>query len=140
MCTTLEQTGFIHDGPDVYVGVNLAQAGYTPANRIARLEWSTGIETLPEGTEAALRASPNPMTTGTHLSFQSIGPSPIHLEIYDTAGRLVRLQDLGTLPPGAHVYLWDGRDGSSAAVTSGVYFVRLQSIELQASARWLLVR
>ena len=83
---------------------------------------------------------PNPFDSHTMVCFQSPGLSNMTLTIYDTAGRLVRTKDLGTLPVGAHPLYWDGRDGNGSALASGVYFVRLSSAEQQASTRVVLIR
>lgn len=103
------------NGSDVYAGGWFTQAGGSPANRIAC--WvgdSTGTESpmsdVIPGTNLNLRASPNPMETGTTISFESIGLSPLTLEIYDAAGHLVRTEDLGTLPTGSQARYWDGLD------------------------------
>jgi len=128
-------------GSDVYVGGHFTQAGGYSASRIARwVSGPTGIEPPIEGLAQVLHASPNPMTAGTNLSFQSTGLAPLTLSVYDTSGRLVRTQDLGTLPIGSQNHYWDGRDGNGTALASGVYSVRLSSEEFQASTRVVLVR
>jgi hypothetical protein len=132
-------------GPDVYVGGDFTQAGGNSSYRIAR--WVTDpVGTQPPmgevfpGESPSLWASPNPLTEGTNLSFQSLGPSPLTLEIYDTAGRPVKTHNLGALPVGSHSHYWDGRDGNGSPLVSGVYFVRLSSLEQQTSTRVVLVR
>jgi hypothetical protein len=131
-------------GSDVYVGGELKQAGGSPANYIARWVEDVGIESptweVISNEPQLLFASPNPTATGTNLSFQSLDTSPLTLSIYDTAGRLVRTQDLGSLPIGSYSHYWDGRDGNGSTLASGVYFVRLFSAEQRASARVVLVR
>jgi hypothetical protein len=128
-------------GSDVFMGGLFTIAGGNPANYIACWdELATTIEPHSEEQPPALQASPNPMMAGTSLSFQSIGASPLALDVYDNSGRLVRSQELGTLPAGFHTHYWDGRDGSGSALASGVYFVRLSSTEQQASTRVVLIR
>ncbi len=130
---------------DVFAGGDFTQAGGNPANNIACwVPEPTGTEppmaeVFPSG-RSLLQASPNPLTDGTNLSFQSISASPLTLFIYDTTGRLVRTQDLGTLPDGSHSHYWDGNDGNGSSLASGVYFVRLSSTEQQASTRVVLIR
>ena len=124
----------------VYAGGWFSIAGGNPANNIARWDPNTGIETTPGVITGILHASPNPTSTGTELLFQSIGLSPMKLEIYDAAGRLVRAQDLGTLPAGSQAHYWDGLDGNGHALAQGVYFLKLSSDELQASTRVVLVK
>ena len=84
---------------DVYVGGLFTQAGGVTVNNIARWAPYTGIEPPPGDVSTSLNAAPNPTTAGTDLSFQSTGLSPLTLEIYNTSGRLVWMQALGTLPP-----------------------------------------
>ncbi|HOF67527.1 MAG TPA: FlgD immunoglobulin-like domain containing protein [Candidatus Fermentibacter daniensis] len=128
-------------GSDVYVGGQFTQAGGSPASRIAR--WrdpDVGIDATPEVITGILHASPNPTASGVELSFRSIGLSPLTLEIYDASGRLVRTQDLGTLPAGSQAHYWNGQGGNGQALAQGVYFVRLSSAELEASTRVVLLR
>jgi hypothetical protein len=132
-------------GSDVYAGGFLTQAGGNPAWKIARWEEDpTG--TMSSMTEAVpnvniiLHASPNPMTTGTSFSFQSTSVSPLSLSIYDTSGRLVRTETLGAIPIGSHTHYWDGSDRYGSPLASGVYLVRLSSVEQQASTRVVIVR
>lgn len=132
-------------GSDVYVGGFLTQAGGNPAWKIARwVEDPTGttspmVEAVPNA-NLMLNASPNPMTSGTNLSFQSTSVSPLTLSIYNTAGRLVRTENLGAMPIGSHTNQWDGRDGNGSPLAPGVYFVRLFSAEQQAFTRVVLVK
>ena len=128
-------------GSDVYVGGEFTEAGGSPANYIAR--WrdpEVGIDATPEVITGTLHASPNPTASGVELSFRNTGLSPLTLEIYDAAGRLVSAQDLGTLPAGAQSCYWGGLDGNGQALAQGVYFVRLSSSELEASTRVVLLR
>jgi len=129
-------------GSNLFVGGIFSQAGGNPAAYYIAcwIAESTGIEPAISSSSSLLQASPNPMTIGTTLSFLSSGLSSLTLLIYDTAGRLVKTQDLGTLPVGSHSHYWDGRDGSGSALASGVYFVSLSSTEQQASTRVVLVR
>ena len=131
-------------GSDVYVGGSFTEAGVSPANRIARWNPNTGTEPpseeIPISLDASLHASPNPTSTGTELSFQSSGLSPLKLEVFDTAGRLVSAENLGTLPAGSQTHYWAGFDGNGHFLAQGVYFLRLSSSELEASTRVVLLR
>jgi hypothetical protein len=127
--------------PDVYVGGKFSQAGGYYSFFIASwMGQGTAIDPTEYEETPGILAFPNPMTSGANLSFQSIGLSPLTLSVYDTAGRLVRTQELGTVPAGSHTHYWDGRDGSGSPLACGVYFVRLSSTELQASTRVVLIR
>ena len=128
-------------GSDVYAGGWIIYVGENPANNIAR--WrdpEVGIDDTPEVIAGTLHDSPNPTASGVELSFRSTGFSPLKLEIYDASGRLVRSQDLGTLPAGLQAHYWNGLDGNGQALAQGVYFVRISSDELEASTRVVLLR
>jgi sugar lactone lactonase YvrE len=92
------------------------------------------------------RIAPNP------VQFTSAGPgmtiryrvpaagARMTLDLYDVSGRrLQRLVD-GAQEGGAHVLLWNGRDGADAPVASGVYFLRLESGARVQERRFVLVR
>jgi len=126
---------------NVYVGGSFTQAGGLPASNIACwVEQGTAIDPTEDEETPGILAIPNPIATGANLSFQSSGLSPLTLSVYDTAGRLVRRQDLGTLPAGSHSHYWDGREERGSLLASGVYFIRITSTELEASTRVVLIR
>ncbi|OPL18087.1 MAG: hypothetical protein AVO35_06170 [Candidatus Aegiribacteria sp. MLS_C] len=83
---------------------------------------------------------PNPFTMSSSIVFQSPGVSQVGLEVYDTAGRLVRTEDLGSSPAGQHSVSWDGRDASGAELSPGIYFIRLVSAEEEVSAKVVIMR
>jgi flagellar hook assembly protein FlgD len=105
-------------------------------------EISTGVEDVGMlGSFIRIQSvAPNPFSMSTTVVFQSPGLSTLTLQVYDTAGRLVRSQPLGNSPAGQHTITWDGRDSLGAGLASGVYLVRLSSEEFQASTRVVLVR
>ena len=62
------------------------------------------------------------------------------LDIYDIAGRQVRTLTAEYLPAGKHSIVWNGTDNACAAVSSGIYFCRLQMGGRTAVHRMVLVR
>lgn len=87
-----------------------------------------GIEEiiLPDiGPEILLASQPNPARRCMIISFART-KVPASLEICDITGRVVRTFTqfaIGEL----HSVMWDGTDDQGAAVSAGVYFVRLQA-------------
>jgi len=73
--------------------------------------------------------SPNPFTSTSMVSYVVGGEtgSFLKLEVYDSAGRLVRVLLDGYAGPGVHSAEWDGRGDSGSLVSSGLYFCRLTS-------------
>ncbi len=101
----------------------------------------TGIEP-PVNTDvlAITSVHPNPTIGSATVQFNSPGLTRVSISVFDTAGRLVRAQNLGDSPAGQHIITWDGRDSHGAELGSGVYFIRLQAAYQQASAKVVLVR
>jgi hypothetical protein len=59
------------------------------------------------------------------------GRSPVHVEIFDAAGRRIRRLYDGPMDPDAASVAWDGKDDRGHAVRSGVYFCRVETNEFQ---------
>ncbi len=67
-----------------------------------------------------------------HLELATAGS--VRLDLFDIAGRRLRsLQSAGSFDPGRHEVHWDGRDQNGDRVSTGVYFLRLQSGEASLS-------
>jgi hypothetical protein len=76
--------------------------------------------------------SPNPFNPTTNINFavpHTTGPrgAEVTINIYDLHGSLVRTLFHGRQMPGRHSLIWDGRDGHGAALSTGVYFVRMRA-------------
>jgi hypothetical protein len=71
-----------------------------------------------------LSAGPNPTREQTTLRFALSAGSTGRIEIFDVAGRTVRLLEARAA---AGSVTWDGRDEAGAAVPGGVYYARLVS-------------
>ncbi|MCK4410181.1 MAG: T9SS type A sorting domain-containing protein [Candidatus Eisenbacteria sp.] len=69
--------------------------------------------------------TPNPTWGAFELTFELPDQRPVTVQVYSASGRLVRqIESRGALGPGIHTLRWDGLDGSSRPVPSGVYFFR----------------
>ncbi len=96
--------------------------------------------TLPSRT-ALLAAYPNPFNPQTTVSFVLSRRSAVKLQVFDVAGRLVRvlLNDV-IVDAGRRDVVWQGRDESGRTVASGTYFYRLQSGDHVETKRMTLVK
>ncbi len=84
---------------------------------------------------------PNPFNPQTTIPVTMGLNGNASLEVYDTAGRLVRTLHNGMLSEGRHEFLWNGRDRSGNQVSSGVYFSRLTDSSGQSlNQRMVLVK
>jgi hypothetical protein len=90
-------------------------------------EWETSGSMLPEGF-SLLPNYPNPFNPETVITYR-IGldrPAPVSLMIYNLLGQQVRTLSEGFQAGGEYQLVWDGRDDTGRALSSGIYFVRLQ--------------
>jgi len=51
----------------------------------------------------------------------------VKLTIYNLKGQQVKEILNGDLPKGHHKAIWDGKDTHNRSVSSGIYFIRLES-------------
>jgi flagellar hook assembly protein FlgD len=72
-----------------------------------------------------LQNRPNPFTGTTELRIGLLSESNVSIEVYDVAGRRVRVQSLGTQSAGWNAIPFDGRDDAGRPLASGVYFYRV---------------
>jgi hypothetical protein len=64
---------------------------------------------------------------------------PVHLEVFDPRGRLVRTLARQNRDAGEHLVAWDRLSDAGAPVARGVYFVRLRVPRFGAETRRLVV-
>jgi hypothetical protein len=102
---------------------------------------TTGTED-PHGPDATFLGQnyPNPFNPTTQIGFGLERKCEISLEVYDAAGRLVRVIFRGVRPAGRYVESWDGKDDSGNSVESGVYFCRLATGSRNWSKKMVLLR
>lgn len=85
-------------------------------------------------------AVPNPFNPATRLSYTLPEGTLVRLAVYDLSGRLVRLLVNEMQPAGRHGVVWDGRDETGRAVSSGPYFYQLQSGGQAMTRRMMLLK
>jgi plastocyanin len=79
-----------------------------------------------------LQNYPNPFNPETWIPYQLAEAARVSVRIHDSAGRLVRLLDLGHRDAGSYTQrheaaYWDGRNNEGEYVSSGVYFYTMQA-------------
>ncbi len=85
--------------------------------------------------------SPNPLRSATSLSFTTGQTGPVTLDVFDVSGRRVaRLLSGERVGAGTHRVQWEGRDDQGQRVVPGVYLVRLETSEGEASRKVTVVR
>ena len=83
---------------------------------------------------------PNPFNPSTEIHFNLPAAGRTSLRIFDARGSLVRTLLNEHLTAGLHTAVWNGRDNRGAAVSSGVYFYRLESAQQAQTRRMLLLK
>jgi hypothetical protein len=83
---------------------------------------------------------PNPARGATSISFALPHASPVSLQVFDVAGRLVRTLAERRLEPGTHSVAWDALDRGGKPVPAGVYYYRLSTPDETRTKRLTLVR
>jgi flagellar hook assembly protein FlgD len=90
----------------------------------------TAVDGAPKASgegDVRFAAVPNPVAAGTRLSFSLPPQASAHLEIYDSAGRLVRkLREFAAGHAPDEGAWWDGRTDRGVALPSGAYYARLR--------------
>ncbi|MCU0607756.1 MAG: T9SS type A sorting domain-containing protein [Candidatus Edwardsbacteria bacterium] len=85
-------------------------------------------------------AFPNPSAHGCQVNYQLPVRSPVNLSVYNVAGQLVRTIEHAEKGPGYYRVRWDGRNRNGAAVSAGLYFLRLRAGNYAGMRKLLIVR
>ncbi|NUM78700.1 T9SS type A sorting domain-containing protein [candidate division KSB1 bacterium] len=73
------------------------------------------------------------VNSATTIKYQLPSTAQIELTIHDLAGRVVAKFDVGVKEAGEYFVEWNGRDGKSAHVASGIYFYRLTATSVDGN-------
>ncbi len=83
---------------------------------------------------------PNPFNPSTTITFSLPYPGRAELSVYSITGQRVRTLLSVPMDAGTHSAVWDGRDDSGKAVSSGVYLTQLRSGKQVSSGKMLLMK
>lgn len=102
---------------------------------------TTDVASSPPGSpKLMLSNDPNPFNPLTSIRFTLPAAGDIRLAVYDVRGRNVTVIAEGHHGAGEFVATWNGTDEAGGAVASGVYFARLETGDLSATRRMVLIR
>lgn len=88
---------------------------------------STGILNYAEG-RIALNAFPNPFSNSTIISYSLSQSQNLSLKIFDLQGRLICTLADEVMSAGPYSISWDARDENRNAVSTGIYFLKMQTV------------
>jgi hypothetical protein len=98
-------------------------------------------EELPPAAFRLGHCTPNPFNPVTSIDYDvPEGAGPVNIAVFDVAGRMVTTLYSGHHEPGVHRITWNGRDSRGRSVASGIYFVRLEAMDFQASRKMVLLK
>jgi len=97
------------------------------------------LPAVPEG-YALYQNVPNPFNPITTIRFDLPRRGHVNLSVYDVKGGLVAVLAERELGAGRIEITWDGKDGGGRAVTSGVYFYRLETGSFVSTRKMVLLR
>ncbi|UCH85097.1 MAG: S8 family peptidase [Candidatus Latescibacterota bacterium] len=80
-------------------------------------------------------AVPNPFNPITHIPYSVARSAHVEITVYDVRGRLVATLVDATRPAGTHTAVWD-----ASGQSSGVYFYRLRTGDVEATRKLLLLK
>jgi hypothetical protein len=83
--------------------------------------------------------APNPVRSGTEITYEIAAAGRVTLEVYDVTGRAVRVIEAARKAPGRYVARWDGRNLAGERVASGVYFYRITAGDFQATRKMIVL-
>jgi hypothetical protein len=96
-----------------------------------KVEWRT-VKLLPN--------KPNPFSHNTTVSYQLDRAGRVSLAVYNIAGQKIKTLANDLQAAGTHSVSWNGCDEKGNKACSGVYFIRLQAGEQQATHKLVKIK
>ncbi|MGE5806855.1 MAG: T9SS type A sorting domain-containing protein, partial [Ignavibacteria bacterium] len=83
---------------------------------------------------------PNPFNPSTEIIFQIVNPSHVTLKVFDILGREVKTLINEEKGNGRHSIRWNGNNNLNEAVSSGIYFYKLDAGSFTNTKKMMLLR
>lgn len=99
-----------------------------------------GNEDAGAGGEAVFEVYPTPVAGTARISYELGVPGQVNLRVFDAAGRMVRILEVGHKSAGKHHVTWDRKTDSGQLVGPGVYFIKLERQEGVSTQKLLVVK
>jgi FtsP/CotA-like multicopper oxidase with cupredoxin domain len=126
-----------HEENDMMRPYYLVAPGAAPA-LAGRIEAASAVESAPA--TALLSPTPNPVVTGSNLSFSLRNAGNVELDLFTVTGRHVQRLASGWHAAGEHTVAWQRRGSTGEPLANGVYVVRFQGDGVNLSKKLILVR
>jgi hypothetical protein len=83
---------------------------------------------------------PNPFNPVTNIGFTVAHTAQVRLDVYNIVGQKVKTLLDQEMKPGAYSADWDGTDQGGKAVSSGIYFYRMEAGDFAGMKKMLLLK
>ncbi len=83
---------------------------------------------------------PNPFNPETNISFSLKQAAPVSIEIYNVKGQMVRKLVNDVREAGTHTVVWNGSDNNGRAVSSGVYYFKMNTGKYSSTKKMILMK
>jgi hypothetical protein len=83
---------------------------------------------------------PNPFNPVTNIAFTVPQTAHVRLDVYNVVGQKVKTLVDQEMKPGSYAADWDGTDQSGKAVSSGIYFYRMEAGDFAGMKKMLLLK
>ena len=126
-----------------YVTVRYPNAEGAPSDTLSFSYPYTGIDDsdLIPGLVTKLRANfPNPFNPTTTVRYDMAKSGAVSIKIFNIKGQLVKTLYSGVKAGGTHSITWDGKDNGKRDVSSGVYFLRMDTNGYASTRKMLLMK
>ncbi|MBN2829892.1 MAG: M6 family metalloprotease domain-containing protein [Candidatus Cloacimonetes bacterium] len=131
------------DGTYVYHITSLTYEGESePSNQVTVLvNYTANDENEIPGMQTELLTNyPNPFNPETSIAYNLNTSSNVELSIYNILGKKVKTLVNSTQPAGNHNIIWNGSDDNGNALSSGVYFYKLQAGTYTKTRKMILIK
>jgi|GEM_PF-4862038 len=134
-----------------YVKIKKISGSLFGVSKIVIESWTTGGEALAgyggiqevKGIPliyAFYAGFPNPFTDKTLIKYSVPEACHVSIRVYDASGRMVKRVVDREVMPGIYVTYWDGKDERNFRVSSGVYFIRMDTKKYKSSKKVVLIK
>ncbi len=83
---------------------------------------------------------PNPFNPSTTIQYSILYSGDVRLSIFNIIGKEIITLIEGNQPAGGYEVVWDGKDRDGHLAESGIYFVKIQTGEIQRTKKITLVK
>lgn len=116
------------------------QIGYGTCRATPVPPTSVGEEPLTPVTYTLRQNRPNPFNASTLIEYELPEQTDVALTVYDALGRTIRTWTSMAQRTGYCGEVWDGRDDTGKAVSSGIYLYRLRTGMFVETKRMILLK